>query len=197
MRLNIMHALASTLILVPAGITTERLVSQPQSKIWIEGTSTVKAFQCTAPEFNLTVSAEGSGAVPAVLAAQKPVKKVELVVPAAKLDCGNGTMNDHMKKALKSDEHQAIRFTLDSYDVAKGGDGVAGTVRGSLDLGGRKRAIDVKAVASDAGNGALRVVGGYELALSDYDLKRPSLMFGRIKVGDKVQVKFDLVLKTS
>ena len=29
-----------------------------------------------------------------------------------------------------------------------------------------------------------------------FDLTPPSLMFGRIKVGDKVKVRFDLVLKS-
>lgn len=195
MRLPLMHALASALILAPAGIASERLVSQPQSRIWIEGTSTIKPFQCAAPDFSLTVAADGTGTVAAVLAGEKAVSTVELTVPAAKLECGNGTMNEHMNKALKSGEHPTIRFTLDSYDIAKGAENVAGTVRGTLDLGGVRKAIVVKAIASDARNGALRIAGSYEVALSAFELKRPSLMFGRIKVGDNVQVKFDLVLK--
>ena len=69
------------------------------------------------------------------------------------------------------------------------------TLRGALTLGGATHPIDVSAVATDAGNGAMHIIGGYEVALSAFDLERPSLMFGRIKVGDNVQVKFDLVLK--
>ena len=195
MRLPTTHAFAAALVLAPMSFATEQLVTQPQSKLWVEGTSTVKSFQCTVPDFNLTVGAEGTGAVTAVLAGQKAVRKVELVVPAAKIECGNGTMNDHMRKALKAEANPTIRFALDSYDVAKGAEGVSGTMKGTLSLGGTQKPIEVRAVASDAGDGALRVVGGYEVALSTYELERPSLMFGRIKVGDKVQVKFDLVLK--
>jgi hypothetical protein len=40
------------------------------------------------------------------------------------------------------------------------------------------------------------VSGAYPLAMSDYNLKAPSLMFGRIKVRDQVTVKFDLLLKS-
>jgi polyisoprenoid-binding protein YceI len=105
-------------------------------------------------------------------------------------------MNEHMLKAVKAEENPTIRFTLASYDVSKAGDGVQGTIRGTLALGGAQHPIDVNAVATDAGNGAMRIVGGYEVALSAFDLERPSLMFGRIKVGDKIQVKFDLVLKS-
>jgi polyisoprenoid-binding protein YceI len=131
-----------------------------------------------------------------VLGGQKAVRTVELTIPAAKMDCGNGRMNEHMLKAVKAEQNPTIKFTLASYDVAKAGDGVQGTLRGTLALGGAQHPIDVSAVATDAGNGAMRIVGGYEVALSAFDLERPSLMFGRIKVGDKIQVKFDLVLKS-
>ena len=194
MRLHAAHAFAAILVLTPMRAPTELLVSQPESRLWVEGTSTIKSFKCTVPDFALTVSAE-NGAVPAVLAAHKAVKTIALTLPAAKIECGNGTMNDHMRKALKVEDVSAVQFKLTGYDVAKATTGVEGTVRGTLALGGAEHPIDVTAVATDAGNGALRVVGSYELALSAFDLKAPTLMFGRIKVGDKVQVKFDLVLK--
>lgn len=196
MRSSITHAFAAALILAPVGIASEQLAVQPQSKMWVEGTSTIRSFQCSVPEFTLAVHADGVGAVGKVLEGQKPVRTVELTVPAEKIDCGSGTMNDHMREAIKAGENPTIKFSLASYDVAKAGDGVQGTLKGTLALGGAQHPIDVSAVATDAGNGAMRIVGGYEVALSAFDLKRPSLMFGRIKVGDKVQVKFDLVLKS-
>ena len=196
MRPSVTRAFAAALILTPIGIPSEQLAVQPQSKMWIEGTSTIRSFQCAVPDFTLTVHAEGTGAVTAVLGGQKAVRTVDLTVPAAKMDCGNGKMNEHMLKAVKAEQNPTIKFTLASYDVAKAGDGVQGTLRGTLALGGAQHPIDVSAVATDAGNGAMRIVGGYEVALSAFDLERPSLMFGRIKVGDKIQVKFDLVLKS-
>jgi polyisoprenoid-binding protein YceI len=183
------------LVLAPAGMSPELLTVLPQSKLWVEGTSTLRSFDCKVPEFTLTVAAGGAGAVAAVLSGQKAIQAVELTVPAAKIECGNGTMNDHMRKALKVDDNATIRFALNGYDVAANETGSAGTVRGTLSLGGAEHPIDIAAVATDAGNGAMRVAGSYEIALSAYDLKAPSLMFGRIKVGDKVQVKFDLMLK--
>ena len=193
MRLTITHAAAALLVLIPSRTATELFV-QPESKLWVEGTSTIKSFTCKVPEFALKVSGD-AGTVTAVLSARKAVKTVELTLASAKIDCGGGTMNDHMKEAVKAEAAPTIKFTLVGYDVAKDSVGVEGTLHGSLVLGGTEHPIDINAVATDAGNGTLRVVGGYELALSAFDLKRPSLMFGRIKVGDKVQVKFDLLLK--
>ena len=195
MRSSFTHAFAAVLVLAPIGFGNEQLAVQSQSRIWIEGSSTIRSFQCGVPEFTLAVNADGIGAVSAVLGGQKAVRTVELTVPTEKMECGNGRMNEHMLKAVKAEENPTIRFTLASYDVAKAGDGVQGMLRGTLALGGAQHPIDVNAVATDAGNGAMRIVGGYEVALSAFDLERPSLMFGRIKVGDRIQVKFDLVLK--
>ncbi len=195
MRLSGLHAFAALFLVVPTQMTTEVLVSQPESKLWIEGTSTLKAFTCKVPEFTLTVNADNPGAVAAVLAGQKAVRVVELSVPVETIDCNNAKMDDHMRTALKVDANKTIRFTLTGYDVASSAKGAEGIVRGSLALGGAERPVNVVAVATDAGNGALRIAGSYELAMSAFDLKAPSLMFGSIKVGDKVQVKFDLVLK--
>lgn len=191
----ITHAFAAVMVLTPLHLATDDLIAQPQSKLWVEGTSTIKPFTCTVPAFTISVKSTGAGAVSAVLAGEKAVRTVDLAVAAAKIECGNGTMNQHMRTALKADENPKIEFTLDSYDVAKAGAGAKGTMRGSLSLGGARHTIDVAAVATDAGNGAMRIAGSYDVALSAFDLKAPSLMLGSIKVGDKVKVKFDFVFK--
>ncbi len=195
MKLPVTQAFAAVLAIVP-GRMGEQLVAQPQSRLWVEGTSSIKSFECKVPEFNLTVNADGSGAVKATVSAQKAVRTVDLTVQSAKIECGNGTMNDHMRKALKADDVPSIHFKLNTYDVARATEGAVGTVHGTLALGGAEHPIDVSASATEAPDGTLHVVGGSELALSGWDLKAPSLMFGRIKVGDKVKVKFDLVLKS-
>jgi len=198
MRFPIPHAFAAAaMALAPIRFAADDLVAQPQSRIWVEGTSTIKPFQCTVPSFSISVKSAGSatGAVAAVLGGEKGVRTVELSVPAAKIECGNSTMNEHMRTALKADASPTITFSLASYDLAKAAAGSRGTMRGSLALGGAEHPINIAAAATDAGNGAMRIVGGYDVALSAFDLKRPSLMFGRIKVGDTVKVKFDFVLK--
>ena len=196
MRVLVPQLLSALLVLVSAQ-TSETLATQPQSKLWVEGTSTVRGFECRVPEFTLAVNAEGSDAVKAVLAAKKVVKTVDLTVGTQAIDCGNGTMNNHMRHALKADETPStIHFALATYDVARDADGVAGTMHGTLALGGATHPIDVAAVATESPDGALHIVGSYDLSMAAFDLTPPSLMFGRIKVGDKVKVRFDLVLKS-
>ena len=191
-------ALLAAGIAVPTGAWTiyqEQLALQPQSKLWVEGTSTVRSFSCQASEVKATVEATGSNAIARLMTGDKAVQSVSVVVPSEKLDCGNGTMNEHMRKAIKADESPTIAFKVTSYEMAKEANGVSGTLTGTLSLGGQTKTITVPATGAMT-DGALHVTGAYELAMSDYELKPPSLMFGRIKVRDKVTVKFDLLLKS-
>lgn len=63
------------------------------------------------PYFTHAFAAD-AGAVTAVLAGQKAVRTIELTLPAGKIDCGNGTMDEHMRKVLKVETAPAIEFKL-------------------------------------------------------------------------------------
>lgn len=199
MRANLKTTLLALAIIVPAsgGWTTANQVLelQPQSRLWIDGTSTVRSFSCKAGEVNAVLDANGTDPIVQLLTGEKAVKAVKVTVPAEKLDCGNGTMNEHMRKALKVDANKTIAFRMSDYDVAKEADGIAGTINGTLDLGGVSKEITMKAVGKSE-NGLLHVTGTYDLKMTDYGLKPPTLMFGRIKVGETVKVKYDLLLKS-
>jgi len=199
MRNNVKTTLLALAILVPVSgawtVANEQLVLQPQSRLWIDGTSTIRSFTCKAAEVNAVVEVNGANVIPSLLTGEKGVKAVEVTVPAEKMDCGNGKMNDHMRNALKVSDNPTITFSLTNYDVAKNADGISGTINGTLDLGGVKKPISLQATGAPVGD-MLHVSGVYELRMTDYGLKPPSLMFGRIKVGETVKVGFDLLLKS-
>jgi polyisoprenoid-binding protein YceI len=160
------------------------LTLTPESRLWVEGTSNVKNFKCTSKALQASVDAD-SGAVRAVLNGDKAVKNVQLTVAEKSLDCGNGTMNEHM-----------LGFRLVSYDLAPADSGRTGTLNGTLSINGTDKtiALPVKLAAGPAGE--LRVTGKYELDMKDYGVKPPTLMLGTMRVGQKVTVNFALLLKS-
>jgi polyisoprenoid-binding protein YceI len=198
MRSRTALAALSLLGLAPAAIAwrsaSEPLTLDPQSRLWIDGKSTVRKFSCKAGALAVEIDA-APNAIAAVLGGAKAVKSVTVRVPADKMDCGNGTMNEHMWKALKAKDAPTIEFKVSGYDVAKGGQGVQGTLNGALTLGGQTLPISVEAQAAPAADGALHVTGAYALKMTDFGLKPPSLMMGTMKVDPLVTVNFDLLLK--
>ena len=199
MKTNLKSTLLALAIALPASgawtVANEMLVLQPQSRLWIDGTSSIRSFSCKAAEVSAVVEATGPNAIPQLLLADKGVKSVRVTVPAERLDCGNGTMNEHMRKAIKLSEFGSIEFRLTDYDVARSADGVSGTINGTLLLGGVTKPVTLKADGKPEG-GMLHITGSYDLDMTDYGLKPPTLMFGRIKVGRTVKVNYDLLLKS-
>lgn len=173
----------------------ESLRVQPASSLAVAGTSTVKSFECKAKTMDATVESITDDAIRSVLAGLKGVGGVTFTVAAAQLDCGNGTMNGHMLKALKAKEFANITFALASYELGTRADTTTVQMRGTLTLSGAQKEITLDAVATQGPDGSLRVAGTYPLNMKEYGIKPPTLMLGTMRVGEKVNVKFDLLLK--
>ena len=194
-RITTALALAVTMPAVIASTRMAKLDLEPESRLWVSGTSTVRAFQCQAGTFAATVASSGTDAVAAVLAGEKAVSTVEVSVPVERLDCRNGTMNEHMRKALKAKEHPTIVFRAASYDLARSADSVTVVLTGTLTLGGVEKPITIKALAKPGPNGTLLVSGTREVRMTEFGLKPPTLMLGTLKVDERIKVGFDVVLK--
>ena len=199
MRRHTRNATLALLCLAPAAIAWTGAAYQlnlaPTSRLWIEGTSTVRSFTCKATAFEAAVETTTPTAAAAVMAGEKAVKSVEVKVPATKLECGNGTMNEHMLKALKAKDNPVIEFKVASYEMAKADGGMRGQLTGTLTLGGVTKPVTVTALGSEEA-GTLHVTGSHEVLMTQFGLKPPSLMMGTMKVNERVKVNFDLLLKS-
>jgi polyisoprenoid-binding protein YceI len=189
------HAIVACVALGTGWTPDPTLTLLPESRLWVDGSSTVRSWSCAATEIDATIEASTPDAVKAVIDGEKAVRAVDVKIPVAKLDCRNGTMNEHMRKALKAKEHPVIAFTVTSYDVARGATGVTGTLDGQLTLGGITKPVAIRAAGVASPDGTLHVTGTHEIAMTEFGLKPPTLMLGTMRVGDKVKVSFDLYLR--
>jgi len=171
-------AAAGAQMALPRNLTLSK-----DSRLWLEGTSTVRSFKCSATKVDMSVVAE-TDETPA-----KMVSTASLTVPVAQLDCGNKTMNEHMRKALKAEANPQITWKMTSYEVQ----GSNVVINGKLTIAGKENAIELKGTGT-AENGTIRFKGSKQFKMTEYGVKPPSLMLGTMKVGDPVTVSFDLVL---
>jgi hypothetical protein len=161
---------------------------QPESKIWVSGKSSVKDFKCQAK----TIDADlGSPAQQTDLALPKLVSSATIGIATAELDCGNGTMNEHMRKALKVKEFATIAFKLSNYEVTATGDI---TVNGALTIAGQTQTIELKGKVSDQ-SGTVRSTATADIDMTKWGVKPPSLMMGTMKVKPVVTIGYDIAIK--
>lgn len=178
---------------ISAAATAPDASIQPDSRVWIEGGSTVRGYTCEAASVNGAVTSAATAFDVANLAGA--VSGAEIVIDANALDCGNGTMNSHMRKALKTDTHGSIRFQLDDYTVQSAAGEVRVRMEGTLEIAGSRQPVQVEGVATPASNGGVRVAGSHGIVMSNYGVKPPTLMLGTMKVHDAVTLNFDVALK--
>lgn len=193
------NASAFGMLIMPAALiyqtTRSPIDIETASRLWVKGTSSVRAFECQAPVFTARIVSNTPEPLVAILAGEKGIDSARLSVPSATLDCRNGTMTGHMKKAIKAAEFDSISLAITDYTLTAGDSGMIVTLAGSLTLGGVAKDVTIPALARAAPEGTLQLTGNYELNMRDYGLKPPSLMLGAMKVRDRVTVGFDLLLK--
>jgi len=172
------------------------LTFTPASRIWVEGTSTVRPYRCEATRIDALIEAEPAAATAAGLALAGLVRGATIAIPVDALDCRNRQMNEHMRKALRAQEHPRIEFRLDGHRLAPAPDGTADVeLHGTLVIAGTPRPVTIAAGAEPAPDGGLRVIGTYRLDMTEYGVKPPRLMLGTLKVHDRAVVHFDVTVR--
>ncbi|HUF13947.1 MAG TPA: YceI family protein [Longimicrobiales bacterium] len=185
MRARTMAALA----LLAFGAGAEVLAQDPPgtaSRLTINGGSTLRSWSCSTANVQGRVSGQGSSI--AELAAG--THQVALTIPVASIDCRNGTMNGHLRRALRAQRQPEIRFELDSYEVDAAGQVQA---EGQLSVGGRTTPVRLSATVVPAPAG-LRASGRVALRMTELGVEPPSLMLGTLKVHDRITIEFDVYL---
>ncbi|HZI04149.1 MAG TPA: YceI family protein, partial [Archangium sp.] len=167
----------------------------PGGELAIDGKSTVRDFTCKSKGMDARFTPGESGGELTLEQLTGALREVQLEIPIRKLDCANGTMNEHMHGALLMAQHPIIRFRMSGYEAGAAKDGqVPLRIRGELTMAGVTRPIDLVARATSASEGKLRVQGQYPLRMTDWGVRPPTLMLGTLKVGDSVVVRFDFAL---
>lgn len=193
MRQTFLKLMLAALTAAPAS-AAQRLALQPESRLWIEGDSTLHTFSSTATVLDIQ----------AVLAQDPPsalqrggLTALTVKVPVAKMESGEKGLDKNMRNALKADANPDISFELSGYEVEPGAEGGAvAKAAGFLTIAGARKetAVEGRVELTPAG---LRVRGGKTFLMSEYGVKPPTLMMGMIKVKDQVSVKFDLLFKAA
>jgi len=156
------------------GFAQETYTISSDSKLTIDGTSTVHDWTVLANSMTGNVTAE-----------EGLPKTIEFEVAVAEIQSERGAaMDKKMHAALKKEEHPKISFKLTEVKNST-------NLAGKLNIAGQEKAVEIP-VKMNTDNGSLKISGEYAITLQDYGMEPPTAMFGQIIVGNDVTVKFDL-----
>lgn len=173
---------------------TMRLDVGQDSRLWIEGTSNLFGWSCKATKLDAQIEVELGFRE----AADFPrfLKSVHVKVPVADLKCGRDQMDKDLRTALKATDSTQIQYVLATFDAVGTGPGDGYTIHtvGTLTLAGRENTVKMDVNATRLTAGGVEARGEVPILMTQYGIKPPRAMFGAIRAGNRVTVKFDLMI---
>lgn len=183
-----------TLIAGVARAQDTRVAVNPDSKLWIDGTSNLHGWTCRATKLDAAIDLDAEIASQIATAPPKALKRVQVRVPVKSLKCGHDAMDNNLYKALKADETAEISYILATFEAAPGEAKDTFTLHtvGTLAIAGTEKKIEMDVVATRLADGSVTAKGLVPIKMTDFGIKPPTAIFGRLKTGDEVKVNFEL-----
>ena len=185
-RLGFLHIVA--LIICAGSLMQTQVFAQGAPVITVSGTSTVRDWSC--PGQAAVAVTPSTSATPAP-GFPTGVQQVTVKAPVKAIDCGDKTMHEHLRKALKEKDFPEIVYQLEQYTLT-GTD--TATTSGKITIAGVTRPITFAVKLVDTGKG-MRSQGETEIDMTEFNVTPPTLFFGTLKVAKTIRVKFDAPLQ--
>ena len=185
---------AQTFTRTSAVMTPLRLTVRPDSRLWLEGSSNVRDWQCEATTLDASIDIDDIREHGTPHAAVH-VRRVEVSVPTHALTCGGGQMDRIMYKALHVNDTPECRQIVGRFDVIADDESRQSLVmRGTLRVAGVERVVRVPVQLEQMRDGTMRARGALPILMTDYGISPPTALFGVLRTENRIVVKFDLLV---
>jgi hypothetical protein len=164
-------------------------------KIWLTGSSNIRAFTCRATSVNLSVEAAPEDFERTKRDGLPAERIAALEVPVRSLDCGIGLQNAHLFEALDATSQPAISFSLADYVLDRSEPGSNVRMEGLLRIAGKERSMVLHGTVSRNAAGQLILRGRREIDMRNFGITPPRRFFGLLRVRNEVTVHFEVAVR--
>lgn len=175
------------ILLLSFGVNAQSYkLNHEASSLLINGTSNIHDW---------TIEAENTkGVLTAEFDDEKleEINQLEFTVVAESLMSGKSAMDKNTHKALETDKHKYITYNLKKVNTIEkvSANNYKVKTTGSLMIAGKKKDINLDFnIQKDINKLVLK--GDYKLNMTNYGIEAPTAMFGTIKTGEDVTIKFE------
>jgi len=177
----------TALLLISLGVNAQSYqLNNRASTLFINGTSNIHDWTIEAENTSGLLIAEFDGG------SLEDIEQLELNVIAESLVSGKSGMDKNTYKALNTNKFKEINFKLKKVDHIEKLSNNTYNVKatGNLMIAGSKKDIQLQ-FSLKADSNKLLLSGLHEINMTNFGIEAPTAMFGTIKTGDKVTIKFE------
>lgn len=150
-----------------------------ESSLKITGTSSLHDWEMEVEEFDITGMVN-----------ETQVQDLEVAIVAKSMKSGKSIMDGKAYDAVKADDFPKIFFKAKTLNIQ--GKSISG--KGTLEIGGESRPIDLKADIVKNASSEMQLKGSVPLKMTDFKIDPPTAMFGTLKTGDEVTIYYDILI---
>ncbi len=119
-----------------------------------------------------------------------------VTVPAEALKSEHSGMDKNAYKALKTSANPTITFVLTSATVTPiDANSVTVKATGKLTVAGFTKEVVLVTVCKVNADKSISVSGSQKISMTDYKMEPPTFMFGAVKTGNDITLKFSLTIR--
>ncbi len=177
----------TALLLISFGVNAQSYkLNNEASSLLIDGTSNIHDWTIEAENTGGNLTAEFDDGT------LEELDKLEFTVVTESLMSGKSGMDKNTYKALNTDKYKEITYKLKEV---KGIEKVSSNnykvkTLGSLEIAGTKKDINLNFDLKSNSN-QIVLNGEYKLNMTKFGVEAPTAMFGTIKTGEDVVIKFE------
>jgi polyisoprenoid-binding protein YceI len=161
------------------------------TKISVAGTSTLHNWDMESEKANCDISFNFDGAN------ITGVSSLLFTVQAESLKSDSKGLDKNAYKALKSSKYPDISFSSNFANIRSNGpNSYVISAKGKLTISGVSKEVWLAAVSTvNPSDMSIQTIGSAKFKMTEYSVEPPSFMFGAMKTGDEITVKFSVTLK--
>jgi polyisoprenoid-binding protein YceI len=161
------------------------------SKISIAGTSTLHDWDMASEKANCDISFNFDGANITGLSS------LLFTVQAETLKSDHKGLDKNAYKALNVEKFPEISFSSNYANIrSNGANSYVVSAKGKLTISGVTKDVWLAGVTTiNPADMSVQTAGSLKIKMSEYNVEPPSFMFGAMKTGDEIMVKFNVNLK--
>jgi len=174
---------------------TLRLPVRADSRLWLEGSSNVKAWTCKATAMEALIAIDASLADSRDEATvARSLRGVDVIVPVRMLKCGDRHMEANMYSALKAPKPPAISYIIADFELTPSlsGDRLSVEAIGKMSVAGAERSVSMTVKTEKLPDGTRRARGTVPIRMTDFGIVPPRPWFGMLRTADKVLIQFEI-----
>jgi len=149
----------------------------------VAGTSTMHDWEMKSP------SRTGTANLTVTNGKLADINSIDITLPAESIKSEKKSMDNVAYETLKTDKHKNIKYVLKSAEKVNE---TTWNLTGTYTIAGVSKVLKTQVKTTVAANGVVTLQGSNKITFTEFGMKSPTAMFGAIKTGEDLTIKFNL-----